>query len=160
MPGFEPGQEWSMARTRCLVPPIDTRLPPVYLGAKTMLIRNITADGAEAICTSLEHFTKHKHLKRRNFVRQSDTDRISNINIVIHCSSTVATPINSMVAGYLSKYTHRTTHVESHKRWLDGKNAKELSDWEACGEHDCLYGAVLRGMQHGGFFRGAPFYSL
>jgi hypothetical protein len=60
---------------------------------------------SHAMCTSPEHLTKHKHYKRNNCVRSSDTDCISNINIVIHCSSTATSPINSMVAGYLSKYT-------------------------------------------------------
>jgi hypothetical protein len=97
---------------------------------------------------------------RHNLVRNSDADRISNISFVIHCSSTVTSHINSMVAGYLSKYTHRSTYIESHKRWLDGKTAQELADWEGCGEHYCLCGAVLHGMQHGGLLRGTPFHSL
>jgi hypothetical protein len=42
-----------------------------------------------------------------------------------------------MVAGYLAKYTHRTTHVETHKRWLDSRNSKELADWPEAGEQDC-----------------------
>lgn len=53
-----------------------------------------------------------------------------------------------MVLSYFAKYTHRTTHVETHKRWLDGRNCKELQDWPDAGLHDCLFGAVLRGMSH------------
>jgi hypothetical protein len=59
-----------------------------------------------------------------------------------------------MASNYLAKYTHRTTHVESHKRWLASRNLNELPDWPDCGEHDCLFGAVLRAMHSGGFLKG------
>jgi hypothetical protein len=58
-----------------------------------------------------------------------------------------------MASKYLAKYTHRTTHVESHKTWLASRNLNELPEWPDCGQHDCLFGAVLRGMNSGGFLR-------
>ena len=56
-----------------------------------------------------------------------------------------------MVTGYLAKCTHRTTRVECHKIWLDARNCKELPDWADAGEDDCVFGAVICGMLHGGF---------
>ena len=60
-----------------------------------------------------------------------------------------------MVLSYFSKYTHRSTHVQSHKRWLDSKSMKELPDWSEAEEHDCLFGAVLRGPAHAVVQEGA-----
>jgi hypothetical protein len=49
---------------------------------------------------------------------------------------------------YLEKYTHRVTNVKQHREWLEKKGSKELDDWPGIGEHNCLFGAVLRGLHH------------
>jgi hypothetical protein len=50
-----------------------------------------------------------------------------------------------MVASdYFKRFTHRTTHVASHLRWLEAKGARALPDWDDAGELDCMFGAVLK----------------
>jgi hypothetical protein len=53
-----------------------------------------------------------------------------------------------MVASdFLKRFTHRTTHVASHSRWLEAKGARALPDWDDAGELDCMYGAALKAAQ-------------
>ena len=63
----------------------------------------------------------------------------------------------TMALSYFRKYTHMSTQVQTHKRWLDARNSKELPDWPEAGEHDCLFGAVLRGMAHAKRSTGAMY---
>jgi hypothetical protein len=45
---------------------------------------------------------------------------------------------------FFSRFTHRTTHVASHKRWLERKGCVVLPDWDDAGALDCMYGALLK----------------
>ena len=49
---------------------------------------------------------------------------------------------------YFAKHTHHEVHVQTHRQWLGSKNSCELPDWPDVGEQDCLFGAVLRAMDH------------
>jgi hypothetical protein len=62
-----------------------------------------------------------------------------------------------MVASdFFHRFTQRTTHVASHKRWLESKGARPLPDWDDAGEVDCMYGAVLKAAQFNGIKLIAP----
>ena len=53
-----------------------------------------------------------------------------------------------MPLAYFAKHKHREVHVQTHRQWLASKNSCELPDWPDVGEQDCLFGAVLRAMDH------------
>ena len=53
-----------------------------------------------------------------------------------------------MPLNYFAKHTHRELHVQTHQDWLTSKNSRELPDWPDVGEQDCLFGAVLRALEH------------
>lgn len=49
---------------------------------------------------------------------------------------------------FFKRFTHRGTHVASHRRWLESKGANVLPDWDDAGSLDCMYGAVLKAAQY------------
>jgi hypothetical protein len=64
--------------------------------------------------------------------------------------------INMVASDFFKRFTHRSTHVASHLRWLEAKGARALGDWDDAGELDCMYGAVLKAAQFNNVKRIMP----
>jgi hypothetical protein len=93
------------------------------------------------------HSTPVRRHEVTGYMSQSHTERYSVVEKYTFPDNITDRTINMVASDFFNRFTHRTTHVASHMRWLEAKGARALPDWDDAGELDCMYGAVLKAAQ-------------